>query len=41
MSASVKLVDKLGVENFRAWNYRIGFILEENVLARFVKEEVP
>jgi hypothetical protein len=41
MSASVKLVDKLeGVEKFRAWKYRIGLILEENDLARFVKEEV-
>jgi hypothetical protein len=34
-------IDKLeGVENFRAWKYRIGLILEENDLARFVKEEV-
>jgi hypothetical protein len=42
MSASTKLVDKLeGVENFRAWKYRIGLILEENDLARFVKEDVP
>jgi hypothetical protein len=42
MSASVKLVDKLeGVENFHAWNYRIGLILEENDLAIFIKEEVP
>jgi hypothetical protein len=41
MSASVKLVDKLeGVENFRAWKYRIGLILEENDLTRFVREEV-
>jgi hypothetical protein len=41
MSASVKLVDKLeGVENFHAWKYRIGLILEENDLARFIKEEV-
>jgi hypothetical protein len=41
MSASVKLVDKLeGVENFCPWKYRIGLILEENDLARFVKEEV-
>jgi hypothetical protein len=41
MSASTKLVDKLeGVENLCAWNYRIGLILEENDLARFVKEEV-
>jgi hypothetical protein len=38
MSTSVKLIDKLeGVENFRAWKYRI---LEKNDLARFVKEEV-
>jgi len=29
------------VENFRAWKYRIGLILEENDLTRFVKEEVP
>jgi hypothetical protein len=29
------------VENFRAWKYRIGLILEENDLARFVKEELP
>jgi hypothetical protein len=41
MSASTKLVDKLeGVENFRAWKYRIGHILEENDLARFIKEEL-
>ena len=41
MSASVKIVDKLdGGENFRAWKYRIGLILEENDVARFVKEEV-
>jgi hypothetical protein len=42
MSVSTKLVVKLeGVENFHAWNYRIGLILEENDPARFVKEEVP
>jgi transposase InsO family protein len=42
MFASIKLVDKLeGVENFRAWKYRIGLIVEENDLARFVKGEVP
>jgi hypothetical protein len=28
------------VEKFCAWKYRIGLILEENELARFVKEEV-
>jgi hypothetical protein len=42
MSASTKLVDKLeGVENFCAWKYRIGLILEENDLAKFIKENVP
>jgi hypothetical protein len=42
MSASTKLVDKLeGVENFHAWKYRIGLILEENDLAKFIKENVP
>jgi hypothetical protein len=42
MSASVKLVDKLeGVENFCFWKYRIGLILEENDLERFIKKEVP
>jgi hypothetical protein len=44
MSASTKFVDKLeGVDNFRAWKYRIALILilEENDLARFIKEDVP
>jgi hypothetical protein len=42
MSASTKLADKLeGVENFRAWKYRISLILEENELAKFIKENVP
>jgi hypothetical protein len=42
MSASTKLVDKLeGVENFCAWKYKIGLILEENDLAKFIKENVP
>jgi hypothetical protein len=42
MSASTRLVDKLkGVENFRAWKYIIGPILEENDLAKFIKENVP
>jgi hypothetical protein len=41
MSTSTKLVDKLeGVENFHAWKYRIGLILEENDLAKFIKENV-
>jgi hypothetical protein len=42
MSTSTKLVDKLeGVDNFRAWKYSIVVILEENDLARFIKENVP
>jgi hypothetical protein len=41
MSASTKLVDKLErVEKFCSWKYRIGFILEENDLAKFIKENV-
>ena len=28
-------------ENFHAWKYRIGLILEENDLAKFIKEVVP
>jgi hypothetical protein len=41
MFVITNLVDKLeGVEKFRAWKYRIGLILEENDLARFIKEEV-
>ena len=41
MSPSTKLGDKLeGIENFRAWKYRIGLILEENDLAKLIKEVV-
>jgi hypothetical protein len=41
MSASTKLVDKLeGVENFHAWKYRIGLVLEENDLAKYIKENI-
>ena len=40
MSPSTKLDDKLeGIENFRAWKYK-RFILEENDLAKFIKEVV-
>ena len=28
------------MENFRSWKYRIALILEENDLARFIKEDV-
>ena len=41
MTPSTKLEDKLeGIENFRAWKYRIGLILQENDLDKYVKEEV-
>jgi hypothetical protein len=41
MPTSTNLVDKLeGVENFRTWKYRIGVILKENDLAKFIKENV-
>ena len=41
-SLSTKLDDKLeGIEKFCAWKYRIGLILEENGLAKFIKEVVP
>ena len=41
MSPSTKLDDKLeGIENFHAWKYILGLILEENDLAQFIKEVV-
>ena len=41
MSARTKLVDKLeGVENFCSWKYMISLIIEENDLAKFIKENV-
>jgi uncharacterized phage infection (PIP) family protein YhgE len=41
MSASTKLVEKLeGIDNFRVWKYRIGLILAENDLSKYIKEEV-
>jgi hypothetical protein len=41
MFASTNIVEKLeGVENFHAWKYRIRLILEENDLAKFIKENV-
>ena len=30
-----------GFDNFRAWNYIISLILEENDLDKYVNEEVP
>ena len=42
MSTRTKLVNKLeGVENFHAWKYNIGLIIEDNDLAIFIKEELP
>ena len=42
MPPRTKLDDKLEhIENFRAWKYRIGLILEENDLSNFIKEVVP
>ena len=42
MAASTKLEDNLeGIENFWAWNqYRIGLILRENDLDKYIKGEV-
>ena len=38
MSLCTRLDDKLeGIKNFRAWKYKIGLILEENDLAKFIK----
>ena len=41
MDPSTKLEDKLeGIENFRAWKYRIGLILKETDLDKYIKDEV-
>jgi hypothetical protein len=41
MPSRTKLDEKLeGVENFRAWKYIIGLILEENDLVQFIKNNV-
>ena len=41
MAPSTKLEDKLeGIENYRAWKYRIGLILKENYLEKYIEEEV-
>ena len=41
MTKNTKLDENLeGDENFRAWKYMIMFILQENYLDKFVKEEV-
>ena len=40
MAPSTKLGDKLeGIENYRAWKYRIGLILKENDLDKYIEKE--
>ena len=42
MSHHTKLDENLeGVDNFRAWKYRISLVLEENELDSYINEEVP
>ena len=41
MAPSTKLEDKLeGIEIFLAWKYRIGLILKENGIDKYIKDEV-
>ena len=41
MAPSTKLEDMLeGIEKFIAWKYRIGLILRENDLEKYIKDEV-
>ena len=41
MAPSTKLEENIeGIENFQAWKYNIGLILQENDLDKYVKEEV-
>ena len=42
MTHHTQLQDNIGgADNFRAWNYRIPLILEENDLDQYISEEVP
>ena len=42
MALSTKLEDKQeGIEKFWAWKYKIGIILRENDLAKYINSEVP
>ena len=42
MTINTKLDEKLeGVDNFRAWKYRVMLILEENNLEGFIEEDIP
>ena len=41
MAPSTKLEDNLEeIENFLAWKYMIGLILRENVLEKYIKDEL-
>ena len=41
MAPSTKLEDKLeSIENFLAWKYKIGLILRENFLEKYIKDEI-
>ena len=40
MAPSTKLEDKIeGIKNFLSWKYRIGLILKENGLDKYIKDE--
>ena len=40
MALSTKIEDKMeGIENFQSWKYRIGIILRENDIDKYIKEE--
>ena len=40
MAPSTKLEDKLeGIENFWAWKYKIGLIIQENDLDKYIEDE--
>ena len=41
IAPDTKLEDKLeGLENFLAWKYRIGLILKESGLEKYIKDEI-
>ena len=42
MTINTKLDEKLeGVDNFRAWKYRVMLVLEENDLEGFIEVDIP
>ena len=41
MAPRTKVEDKLeGLKNFMVWKYRIGLILKENILEKYIKDEI-